>query len=93
MLYLPAENIYDSFVTLKECLIFKRKGVLKILEKYQGEHNQRSVTAMKLCCGKCDVFLRNPEKHRSSRSEMFFKISVPENFTIFTGKHLCWSLF
>ena len=23
---------------------------------------------------------------------MFFKIGVLENFTIFTGKHLCWSL-
>ena len=24
---------------------------------------------------------------------MFFKIDVLKNFTIFTGKHLCWSLF
>ena len=24
---------------------------------------------------------------------MFFKIGVLENFSIFTGKHLCWSLF
>ena len=30
---------------------------------------------------------------RSRRSQMFFKIGVPENFAIFTGKHLCWSLF
>ena len=29
----------------------------------------------------------------SSRLQMFFKICVLENFTIFTGKHLCWSLF
>ena len=28
---------------------------------------------------------------RNSRSQMFFKI-VFENFVIFTGKHLCWSL-
>ena len=30
---------------------------------------------------------------RSSRSQMFFKIGVLEDLTIFTGKHLCWSLF
>ena len=24
---------------------------------------------------------------------MFFKIDVPKNFAIFTGRHLCWSLF
>ena len=24
---------------------------------------------------------------------MFFQIGVPKNFAIFTGKHLCWSLF
>ena len=36
---------------------------------------------------------RNQAKIRSSRSKMFFKISVLENFAIFTGKHLCWSLF
>ena len=29
---------------------------------------------------------------RSSRSQMFFKRHVLKNFTIFTGKHLCWSL-
>ena len=28
----------------------------------------------------------------SSRSQMFFKIGVLNNFAIFTGKHLCWSL-
>ena len=30
---------------------------------------------------------------RSSRSQMFFKISVLKNFTNFTEKHLFWSLF
>ena len=30
---------------------------------------------------------------RNNRSQMFFKISVLKNFAIFTGKHLCWSLF
>ena len=27
---------------------------------------------------------------RSSRSQMFFKIGVPKNFTNFTGKHRCF---
>ena len=31
--------------------------------------------------------------YRSSLSQIFFKIGVLENFTNFTGKHLCWSLF
>ena len=31
--------------------------------------------------------------YRSRRSQMFFKIGVLKNFAIFTGKHLCWSLF
>ena len=34
-----------------------------------------------------------PDKLRSSRLQMFFKIGVLETFTDFTGKHLCWSLF
>ena len=29
---------------------------------------------------------------RSSRWQMFFKISVLKTFATFTGKHLCWSL-
>ena len=37
------------------------------------------------------VFINS--KCRSSRSQMFFKIDVLKNFIIFTGKHLCWSLF
>ena len=30
------------------------------------------------------------EKHSP---EVFYKKSGPKNFAIFTGKHLCWSLF
>ena len=30
---------------------------------------------------------------RSSRLRMFFKIGVVKNFTKFTGKQMCWSLF
>ena len=31
--------------------------------------------------------------YRSIHSQMFFKIGVLKYFSIFTGKHLCWSLF
>ena len=31
--------------------------------------------------------------HRSSRPEMFYKKGALRNFTKFTGKHLCQSLF
>ena len=34
-----------------------------------------------------------PEYYRSSRPEVFFKKGVLRNFTKFTGKHLCQSLF
>ena len=30
---------------------------------------------------------------RNSRSQLFFKLDVLNNFAYFTGKHLCWSLF
>ena len=33
------------------------------------------------------------ETYRSSRAKMFWKIGALKNFMIFTGKHLCWSLF
>ena len=32
-------------------------------------------------------------RRQSSRLQMFFKIGFLRNFTIFTGKYLCWSLF
>ena len=32
------------------------------------------------------------EMYRSGRLQMFFKIGVLKHFTIFTGKHLSWSL-
>ena len=32
-------------------------------------------------------------KVRNSRSQVFFRIGVLKNFAIFTGRHLCWSLF
>ena len=43
-----------------------------------------------------DVFAEQITKavtNRGSRSQMSFKIGPLKNFKIFTGKHLCWSLF
>ena len=37
--------------------------------------------------------LQQRSYHRKSCSQMFFKIGVPKNFTNFTEKHQCWSLF
>ena len=37
-------------------------------------------------CEICEIF-------RSSRTEMHFKIGVLRKFAMFTGRHLCWSLF
>ena len=32
-------------------------------------------------------------KHESNRLQMYFKLGALKSFAIFTGKHLCWSLF
>ena len=42
---------------------------------------------------KCCFSLLLKTTFRSSRLQMFFKIDVLKNFTIFTGKHLCWNKF
>ena len=41
----------------------------------------------------CYFFHFESIKVRSSRWQMYFKIEVFKNFAIFTGKHMCWSLF
>ena len=38
-------------------------------------------------------FTGQQKNGRSSRSQMFCKIGNLRNFAMFTGKHLCWSLF
>ena len=40
-----------------------------------------------------DLIADGPERHRCSRSQMFFRISILKIFTIFTGNHMCWNLF
>ena len=39
------------------------------------------------------MFDRGKSINKSSHSQMSFKKGVLKNFAIFTGKHLCWSLF
>ena len=41
----------------------------------------------------CSIFLWMPEISRNSRPEVFCKKCVLRNFSWFTGKHLCQSLF
>ena len=38
------------------------------------------------------IWMNDRANKRSIRSQMFFKIGILKNFTIFTGKHLCWSV-
>ena len=45
------------------------------------------IVSLKTSCSEKSV------KYRSRRSQMFFEITVLKKFAIFTGKHLCWSLF
>ena len=40
-----------------------------------------------------EFLIQNTSRGRSSRLQMIFKIDVLKDFAIFTGKHLCWSLF
>ena len=42
-----------------------------------------------ICEDRC--MLKEAATTRSRRSQIFFKIDVPKNFAIFTGKHLRWS--
>ena len=42
---------------------------------------------------KCCSSLLLKTTFRISHSQMFFKIGVLKNFTIFTAKHMCWNNF
>ena len=44
-------------------------------------------------CFRLIVSKQHDLSDRSSRSQMFFKTGGLKNFTIFTRKHQCWSLF
>ena len=83
--------------------VFCKKTVLKIFANFTGKH----LFFNKVACLQPASFLRRASRTpifkniwkrlllevRSSRPEVFCKIGVPRNFTKFTGKHLCQSLF
>ena len=48
---------------------------------------------IRLCFHYYYIFHFESTKFRSSHLQMSFKIDAFKNFTIFTGKHLCWSVF
>ena len=60
---------------------WKQQKILQIFRAYRNAIFGRN----KLICFQ--------NAFRSSRSQMFFKKGILKNFVIFTGKHLCWSLF
>ena len=39
------------------------------------------------------ILILEPEYSRSSRLQMFYKVSILKNLAKFTGKHLCWRHF
>ena len=39
------------------------------------------------------LVLKIPQKKQKQPPEVFYQEGVFKNFTKFTGKHLCWSLF
>ena len=72
------EDIVDlwSFITTSVFDIYQ----FKIKQHFRDNRNKNCITHNE------DIFY-----FRSSRSQMFFKISVPKNFAKLTGKHLCQS--
>ena len=73
-----------------------KKGVLKNLTKFTGKHLFQSLF---LTASGSTVYLyrsshwRHFSRITSSRAEVFCKKGVLKNFTKFTGKNLCQSLF
>ena len=88
-------------VTLNACMCIQGG------EKVKGLVIKCVRTKWKVCIGNTSFFVKNggsvpisrffEERWKffdflKNRSKMFFKIGVLENFAIFTGKQLCWSL-
>ena len=88
-----------------QCFI---KNCFEKLRKIHTKHLHQSLSLTKLhtqglqlylkessvqlfSCEFCKIFQKRVS--RSSWSQMFFKSGVFKSFALFTGKHLCWSLF
>ena len=72
-------------VIIRRCSV-KRKDVIKIFAKLVEKHLCRILFFNKIAGCK-------PKTVRSSHLRCSVKQRVLKNFTIFTGKNLCWSLF
>ena len=83
-------SFFPRFVLVEKL----RSNVSKVTLQYLKEGLRRP----EMCLGPTIFEKRLQQRYlagpiRSSRSKMFFTIAVLKNFAIFTGKHLCWSLF
>ena len=79
----------DILKIIIECTIALLRDVSVDLVSYNTSFQYTHCIAMSFYEMMLDIFTF----YRGSRSQMFFKISVLKNFAIFTGNHLCWSLF
>ena len=94
--------IPNSFQILMKLSFFPRDVVVEKLRsnvsKVTLQYLKKGLRRCEMCLGPTIFEKRLQQRYlasliRSSRSKMFFIIAVLKNFAIFTGKHLCWSLF
>ena len=80
----------------KKCLFFG-KSCIVLNEWFVGcfKNKKNFVGFLFLFCIiiKNETNLTTSNYQKISLSQMYFKIGVFKNFDIFTGKHLCWSVF
>ena len=82
------------------------KNVLNLslfFKQFQPRHSHKICSYIKKCKRRNLLFYNKTRcgisggiiifTYRNSRLQIFFKIVVLKNFTNFTEKHLCWSLF
>ena len=81
----------------KKCLSFRNFSVLCFLEtpvlRFALLPYSRRNQVVRTLLVTNKLIPSPPGRARSSRLQMFFKISVLKNFANFTGKHLRWSIF
>ena len=73
-------------------LLRVNQGNWLLFEKLKGNYSLKRKNQPVRVIRKNRCMLKEASTTRSSRSQMLFKKGVLKNFTIFTGKHLCWSL-
>ena len=95
----PQSNIKKIALALHDCvgnfylIWFVKCNVVQKTDKLQP-YRVFLYTKWSIVIANINKFLiQNTSRGRSSRLQMIFKIDVLKDFAIFTGKHLCWSLF